>query len=438
MGNWFSENVKQLTEYLFSRRKKKHADDTDSNYSQDSSSNENLSADNAAQQSNSSLVLETMTNISQEATTTNTIVLQTQSSNASPNLCSEFYIACRNNQIDKVKELRENLTLDQIDKIEPNGSTALHAASYYSHHDIVKFLLETGADRSVLNKYKNLAFDEASKPEIKELFLRTPDSTRVVSDTGAIEWELVDEDVLEKTNGRRRNIKSTYETTNVQKMFDRIEKNYIGKDLANFPGIEKIRRFFQRAAQEQDPVWIIKAYTAETAFYKVLNKEIAVGTTKHLDELWYIIGLLSYHPTLDKFIYTGYCYRVMKITDHDLEKIYQVNTSFMTKSFLSSSIEEKIALCFLCRQELERKETGKLERYKSDGSLIKQWILCVYHVKHNRTALNIDEISQYVMEGEILIMPYTVFQIKTKAIINVPSASGTHSITKIELEECDL
>ena len=41
------------------------------------------------------------------------------------------------------------------------------------------------------------------------------------------------------------------------------------------------------------------------------------------------------------------------------------------------------------------------------------------------------------MEGEILIMPYTVFQVKRKEKINVPSKSGTHSITKIELEECD-
>ena len=50
---------------------------------------------------------------------------------------------------------------------------------------------------------------------------------------------------------------------------------------------------------------------------------------------------------------------------HDDLKRYNVKSSFMTKSFLSSSIEEKVALCCLCRQELEREE-------KTDGSLVKQ------------------------------------------------------------------
>jgi hypothetical protein len=57
-------------------------------------------------------------------------------------------------------------------------------------------------------------------------------------------------------------------------MFEKFEKNYISKGLANFDEIENIRRF-KKATKEQDPKWIIKAYTAETDFCKVLNSGIA-------------------------------------------------------------------------------------------------------------------------------------------------------------------
>jgi hypothetical protein len=163
-------------------------------------------------------------------------------------------MACRNNKLEEVKKLLENMTLDQIDQIEPNGSTALHIACYKGHKDIVKLLLEAGTDRAIPNKYNNLLFDEALNREIQGLFFRIPSSTRLVSDTGAIEWELVDEEVLDKAEEERKIIKSRYDDVPIDKMFERIEKNYIGKGLTHFDGIENIRRFFQKATKEQNPL----------------------------------------------------------------------------------------------------------------------------------------------------------------------------------------
>ncbi len=40
--------------------------------------------------------------------------------------------------------------------------------------------------------------------------------------------------------------------------------------------------------------------------------------------------------------------------------------------------------------------------------------MCKYRIKHPRTALHIENSSQYPVEGEVLIMPYTVFKIKNK------------------------
>jgi hypothetical protein len=219
-------------------------------------------------------------------------------------------------------------------------------------------------------------------------------------------------------------------------MFEKIERNYIGKGLTHFDGIENIRRFFEKATKEQDPKWIIKAYTAETDFYKILNQEIACGATQYESERRYLIALLWHHPKLDGLSFIGISYRIMEMNDDDLEK-YQVNYSLMTKSFLSSSIDRKIATWFLYRQKFSQKPSGQTQRCNLLGKIIKQSIMCIYHIKHQRTALHIENSSQYANEGEVLIMPYTVFQVKRIERVKAPYSSNELFITEIELEECD-
>ncbi|CAF1329836.1 unnamed protein product, partial [Adineta steineri] len=236
--------------------------------------------------------------------------------------CSNFYIACRTNNIEEVKKLLKTITLEQIDQLEPNGSTALHAACYHGHSEIVKLLLDEGADRSIHNKHQFLPFDEAKNDEIKQLFFRIPNNNRLVSSTGAIEWELIDDDVSDKAAEERQYIKYLYDNTTgvttLLKMFEKIENNYINRVLINFKGIENIKLFFRKATEEQDPRWIIKAYTAETDFYKALNTEIACGATKAQNERRYIIALLYHHPILDQLAFIGNAYRVVKINSDDL------------------------------------------------------------------------------------------------------------------------
>jgi hypothetical protein len=218
-------------------------------------------------------------------------------------------------------------------------------------------------------------------------------------------------------------------------MFEKIEKNYIERGLANFNGIDNIKRFFRKATEEQDPTWIIKAYTAETDFYKILNREIAGGANQYQNERRYIIALLWHHPKLDSLEYTGLSYRVMQVNYDDLQK-YQLNCSLMSKSFLSSSLDRKIAELFLCRKEATQEENIPQARFTVDGRFIKIWIMRIYHIKHRRTALHIENSSQYANEGEVLIMPYTVFKVKNIEHITPSSLPMGHSMTQIELEEC--
>ncbi|CAF1388104.1 unnamed protein product [Didymodactylos carnosus] len=329
------------------------------------------------------------------------------------------------------------MTVDDIDQMKPNGSTALHVACYNGHIEIVQLLLEANSDRSIMNKYKCLPFDEGATEEIKELFLRAPNSNRLVSNTGAMEWDLVDDEVAEKAAEDQKIIKSLFSSaSDIDKMFDRIEKNYIGKRLHNVKGVKDIERYFRKARKEQNPEHIIKAYTAETDFYHVLNIELASGSTMYIHKRRYIIALLRHHPALDKYSYTGLSFRGMKITDDDLKK-YKTGSCLMTKSFLSTSVDRKVAEAFSFQQNYAHSSVIPHSRVKADGNLVKFPAICTYRIRHKRSGLHIENISQYPVEGEVLIMPHYVFKVQqiTKTASTV--LPNNQSVVEFELEECD-
>jgi hypothetical protein len=163
---------------------------------------------------------------------------------------------------------------------------------------------------------------------------------------------------------------------------------------------------------------------------------MARGANRYQNERKYIIALLFYHPSLDKLSYIGTSYRVMKVSDYDIEK-YEINRYSMTKSFLSSSIDEKTAVWFLSRQEFLEENKATRTRHNRDGRLTKSWIMCKYQIKHRRTALHIENSSQYPAEGEVLIMPYTVFKINNKRTMTAEYLPPGQTITEIQFEECD-
>ena len=99
-----------------------------------------------------------------------------------------------------------------------------------------------------------------------------------------------------------------------------------------------------------------------------------------------------------------------------------------------SSIDRKIAELFLFRKEAQEQPKTPT-RTKLDGTFIKLWVMCVYRIKHRRTALHIENSSQYANEGEILIMPYTVFKVKN--IGHIQPSFTNQTMTEIEFEECD-
>lgn len=84
---------------------------------------------------------------------------------------SEFYLACRNGDLLTVNRYLKTMTVREINKVEEsNNSTALHAASFFGHADVVKRLLEVGASVHTRNGHGLTAEQEANNQEIKDLF----------------------------------------------------------------------------------------------------------------------------------------------------------------------------------------------------------------------------------------------------------------------------
>nr|ACD54615.1 unknown [Adineta vaga] len=147
-----------------------------------------------------------------------------------------------------------------------------------------------------------------------------------------------------------------------------------------------------------DPEEVVRAYTAETGFYTRLNEDLSQmpthwSGTKHERS---IVSILLFHPELQQYKYTGETHRGMIMSSEDLNK-YTVGTIFMNKSLLSSSEESEKAQSFM----------------KDPKSFVKHAVICTYRIQNDSTALNIESLSIFEEEKEVLILPCVTFKVKS-------------------------
>ncbi|CAF1177384.1 unnamed protein product [Rotaria sordida] len=328
---------------------------------------------------------------------------------------SNFYYACRNGQIDKVREQLRIMTVEEVDQIQANGSTALHAACYYGHTEIVKLLLDRGASRSIQNEHKCLPYDETEKDEIKQLFLRKSQTRFSDDGSGHIDWmkcddkaESIASDYLYRHSG------FGWQSKNVD-----YRLKYIKSEMS-YTEKENIKRWIDQA--EKDPFYLLKAYTVESDFYAKLNRDLA---TKHFDQgtnfgITFFIDFFYNHPAFKILSYKGRVYRGMTITQDDLKQ-YIVGGKVMNKAFMSTTKDRNIAEQFAKKDLTNRKQ--------QHGANVKLSALCIYEIINDRTGLNIEDISEYRNEKEVLVGPYTAFKIT--AVHRVDS-----NYIEIDLQEC--
>ena len=319
---------------------------------------------------------------------------------------SEFYRACRNDEFDTVSRLLDQYSLEDLDKMEPNGSTALHAACYYKNTKIVQLLLDRGFTRCVYNRFNNLPVSETDLPEIKQLFNRAKTSTRFGANLSPereeLSWILVNKNnphiniyhVTDSYDGKRLE----YGLFNAENILQ-----HIGKNMTK---IDVIRRLFRRAVTEKDCTRLIQAFTAETDFYNRINdylishKEPGVKDNQlpiHcLSE--YIDSICLNQQLHYTYEFTGLCYRSLRIKSDAELNFYEVGARLVNRTFISAIEERSLAEQYIIDSN-------------DDDDDNKHTVVFIFEIRRHKTALDVKYMSEYRHEQEILIMINNIFKV---------------------------
>jgi hypothetical protein len=307
---------------------------------------------------------------------------------------SEFYYACRNGDLVKVKSLLTGMSPTKIDFMEPNGSTALHAAAYFGHIDIVRLLLDNGASPDQKNKFNKTPEEEAKHPEIAQLL----HNFNIQYSTHKINGLITD--VFSATTHHRRFYSFSQGPPTLSYVVDKVlnAKDLQGNKIMHW---DRIASFFKQAIQSNDATYLIRAYTVESNFYMILNRTLASHNELTNEERenppWFCAFarfLANDEPTLRPYRWTGVSYRGLKMLKHDVAQ-YHVGGMLMNKSFMSTSKSRKIAVEFGARS---------INEY-TRSAIIK------YIVNDDRAAFDISMLSEYQNEEEVLILPCMDFEI---------------------------
>ncbi|CAF4344411.1 unnamed protein product [Rotaria sp. Silwood2] len=290
-----------------------------------------------------------------------------------------LYDIRKNNQINKYFKFHNNITT--INQMGSYGITALHVVNIYEYNEAVQLLLTNKKRKQFREQIDLYKTYDNQHPLITKLLIEI------------IEYYLNDYLIQ-------------------QEQFPEKE----GK---------KLEFFFKQAIQEQNYLkYFIKAYTLTNNFYRVLNKHLALYILDYFDTssysssptkyhlincLVHIVTLLINHPDIHKYKYKGIAYRGLLMTRNDLEHY--------TIVFADNS------------------EQNILQQISDHHDLVQVSVLLKYTIKQNQTAIDIEHISMVEDEKEVLILPFSVFQIKDR-IDNSPKLCPP-VLVEIELEECE-
>jgi hypothetical protein len=328
---------------------------------------------------------------------------------------SRLYQACHEGDVNRVKHLLQTATLDEINRLEPNGSTPLHAACHQGYQQIIELLLDQGAARRIRSENHLTPVDETSNQRIKELFQRPKIACqqRYVTREPHLEWTFTVPDVAYTNRlGHLRPYSLEYV----------LDEFKVTKELEHCGHRNIIDWFCTKAQETNNPIYLLKLYTAETGFYKTLNRIMATneGFLKNAELImpWalYFAGMLCRNSVLEAYRFQGQTYRGMRIRDQDL-RAYQIGGTIINKGFLSTSRNRHIAEIF----------SGWNDDDPNDRSTYP--VLCMYKIIDRQSSIDLKEASEFPDEEEVLIMPSTVFR-----VINIQKHSH-HTKYEIQLEE---
>lgn len=221
---------------------------------------------------------------------------------------SEFYLACRNGDLNQVEYLLPRLSLYELNQFEPNGSTALHTAAFHGHSEIIKIMMNHGGILTTQRNRYNLTPAEESNDNIRQLLL-LPDTIQLrfqctndiitlftpIAPTGndtecqssiVTTSESVDHrpDWIDAYDNAHRIALENHEYMRkwltkipLTHIINMITTDYLNKieTVLTKDNLALIRQYFLLANDDEDVGYFVYAYTTPTSFFKQINIDLA-------------------------------------------------------------------------------------------------------------------------------------------------------------------
>ncbi|CAF2115691.1 unnamed protein product [Rotaria magnacalcarata] len=337
--------------------------------------------------------------------------------------------ACGQNDIQHVRDILQSCKMNDLDKAEKHEqTTALSIASRLGHHEIVRILLEHGDLMAKRNQDGSTPFRQAKDERTKEIFVQYQHLVpRFAGDL--LEWTVnYREPAIKRAQIReilRRNhfIVDSFTSSTV-----RYVRCYLALEGFSIQEIKQLESMTYTSVEG-----FIRAYTSTTRFHKYINRHLAIYALPYFDSsfnisipysfihclLSVVAFILNYFRVLVSFV--GHVYRGMLITKEDLYR-YVVGSRVLNTAFLSTSKNRVVAEIFAGIKEHETSSTH-------DPANIH--VLSIYNIRNQRTAYDIEQLSNIQMEDEVLIFPFSAF-----CVTRVEKKFN--GSVEIELNECDL
>ncbi|CAF0799666.1 unnamed protein product [Adineta ricciae] len=354
---------------------------------------------------------------------------------------SLFYWACKEGDIAAVRQMLPNMTYEQVNQLEPLGSTALHAAVFYNHPHIVQLLLENGCSRTTLNRHGATAYEEASTDEIRALFNR-PASGRFVDEHMTQTFQLANPkgNSVDMKDGipddwfkGHTTANTAYESQFMHAIADssgvfkklvqnRIEaeskeqlEQLVSRTIPNeHQQYENAKRLHEKVRKKSDMSSLLTMYTLETPLYRTLQNEADSFAT-----------LIYLHlAELKDRAYKGRAYRGGRMTENDIQAyrwaLQRPEQVLETRTIQSMSLNESVARRFT------QSERPRYDRRNRVILIFDFSETCPTAINLNRISEKLPALSVHQDEEEVLLLPFTLFSVRE---IKVDSKNGEYRIT---------
>ena len=254
------------------------------------------------------------------------------------------------------------------------------------------------------------------------------------------EWNVSDAQVRQKSENYLQYLAETPKKVEYSTIIDDVYTLYIQHDIERAMKdknhFQQIDRLFRQTINENDVTHIIRAYTLDGAFFRVLNHHLAMSiSVDHVEKIqlrktvkmhyWEgpldIATIFACHPRLDKFHFKqGIVFRGLRISnDEDLLPYQTIGNRLLNKTFVSTSQNQHVAMVFAGVDSSDKTSCkGCLFKYTIGGST-------------RRTALDIHALSQFPHEEEVLLLPYGNFE-----VVKYEQSTMNPNLVEIELREC--